>query len=204
MCRMMVVAALVLTGFVAAGCQSNRLRAESPARGGLASAPIETPRKLEYPAGGEGVIFESGPVFIAGQPTEESLRRMVREHGITVVINLRTQQEMENRERMPFDEAAVLREMGVDYVNVPLGRPDHMASPEKVDEVAAALEAHEGRALLHCASATRASHVWAAYLIRHRGVDPDRAIADAAMIQPNRPMYADLIGADITVKPAKR
>ncbi len=196
----MLPVALVV-GLALGGCASDRLRAAHPARGGLASAPIETPTKIEYPAGGEGVIVRAGPVFIAGQPTEESLRRLVKDEGITVVINLRGQKEMDDRKAVPFDEAAVLKELGVDYVHVPLGRPDHPATPAKVDQVAEALSQHQGKVLLHCASAGRASNMWAAYLIRHRGVSPEKAIADAALIQPNRPMYADLVGADVVVVP---
>jgi uncharacterized protein (TIGR01244 family) len=155
--------------------------------------------KIGYPAGGEGVIARSGPVFISGQPTEESLRRLVADEGITVVICLRGPKEMDDRAVVPFDEAAVLKELGVDYVHVPLSRPDHMATPEKVDQVAEALAKHEGKALLHCTVAGRASQMWAAYLIRHRGVDPETAIAEAGTIQPNRPMYADLVGGDVVV-----
>jgi uncharacterized protein (TIGR01244 family) len=189
----------LIVGAALGGCASNGLKSTHPARGGLASAPIEKPTKIEYPAGGEGVIARSGPVFISGQPTEESLRKLIADEGITVVINLRSPQEMEDRKSVPFDEAAVLKELGVDYVQVPLSRPDHPASPAKVDQVAAALATHQGKALMHCGVAGRASHMWAAYLIRHRGVDPEVAIAEAGTIQPNRPMYADLVGADVVV-----
>lgn len=189
------VVPVVIASLALGGCSAGRYAAAHRARGGLADAPAPAPTKVEYPAGGEGVIAESGPVFISGQPTEESLRRLVAEQGITVVINLRTPKEMDDRAVVPFDEAAVLRDMGVEYVHVPLGRPDHLATPAKVDAVAAALARHKGRALLHCTVAGRASHMWAAYLVRHRGVEPQAAIAQAAMIQPNTPMVVDLIGA---------
>lgn len=192
---------VTIIGLALGGCASNKLRAAQPAHGGLASAPIETPTKIEYPAGGEGVIAKSGPVFISGQPTEESLRRLIKDEGITVVICLRGPKEMDDRAVVPFDEAAVLKELGVDYVHVPLSRPDFQATPEKTDQVAAALASHEGHALLHCTVAGRASNMWAAYLMRHRGVPPQKALADAAQIQPNRPMYADLVGADVKLVP---
>jgi uncharacterized protein (TIGR01244 family) len=195
---------LVLWATLIGGCSSSRLASDAPAKGGLASAPLVPPAKIEYPAGGEGVIADAGSVIISGQPTEASLRHLVKEKGITLVINLRTPKEMDDRAVVPFDEAAVLKELGVDYVNVPLGRPDHPASPDKVDQVAAALAAHQGRALLHCTVAGRASHMWAAYLIRHRGVKPEVAVAEAASIQPNRPMYADLVGADVEIVPSSR
>lgn len=189
----------IVAGTMLAACSTGRMRAEHPVRGGVASAPIETPAKLEYPAGGSGVLARSGPVFIAGQPTEESLRTLIREHGITKVINLRSEKEMTDPDGPKFDEAAVLRDMGVTYAHIPLSRPDHPATPELLDRVAAEFAGQEAPVLLHCASAGRASHVWAAYLIRHRGVSPEKAVADAALIQPNRPMYADLIGADVRV-----
>jgi hypothetical protein len=36
--------------------------------------------------------------------------------GVTVVVNLRTPEEMADREAVPFDEEEVVRKAGMDYV----------------------------------------------------------------------------------------
>lgn len=74
------------------------------------------------------VIADVGPAYIAGQPTEDALRDMAAK-GIKTVINLRTQQEMDNRGAVPFDEAALLEELGMTYVHIPLGGPDTPYTP---------------------------------------------------------------------------
>src|SRR5262249_33296927 len=68
-------------------------------------------------------IADAGALLIAGQPTEAALREL-HDKGYTTVINLRTQQEMDNRKAVPFDEAALLKELKMTYVHIPLGGPD--------------------------------------------------------------------------------
>lgn len=119
-------------------------------------------------------IHREGRVFIGGQPGRATLQEMPA-RNVTCVVNLRTPTEMENRDRVPFDEAAVVDSLGVEYVWIPLGGDDFPYTPAAVDTFAAALERHEGPVLLHCTVAWRASHLWAAYLVRHQ----DWAIADA-------------------------
>ncbi len=124
--------------------------------------------------GFQGSIHRDGRVFIGGQPGRAALEEMPA-RNVTCVVNLRTPGEMENRDRVPFDEAAVVDSLGVEYVWIPLGGDDFPYTPAALDTFAAALERHDGPVLLHCTVAWRASHLWAAYLVRHQGW----AIADA-------------------------
>jgi uncharacterized protein (TIGR01244 family) len=118
-------------------------------------------------------------LFIAGQPTEKALRDL-KAKGVTTVINLRMPQEMA---QVGFDEAALLKELGMNYVHIPMrGTPEHPYGPKQLDEFAAALEAAQGKVLLHCTVAWRASHLWAAYLIRDRGVPVSDALAQTRRI----------------------
>ncbi len=106
-------------------------------------------------------------VFIAGQPTERALRAL-RARGVTTVVNLRSPPEME---RVSFDEAALVKSLGMTYVHLPMrGTADLPYEPTAVKAFAAAMQAAEGKVLLHCTIAWRASHLWAAYLIEERGV----------------------------------
>lgn len=138
------------------------------------------PEKLSTP-GFQGVIADAGSVYVAGQPTEQALRDLAAK-GVKTVINLRTQPEMDNRRAVPFDEAALLKELGVNYVHVPLGGPDTPYTPAAVDKVVEAIKAADGEVLLHCTVGWRASHMWAAYLMKEKGLSEEEAVKQASMI----------------------
>jgi len=123
--------------------------------------------------GFRGSIHREGRVYIAGQPAHYALLQLPARQVICVV-NLRTPSEMEDRERVPFDEAALVDSLGVRYVSIPLGGREYPYTPAAVDSFAVILDDHEGPVLLHCTVAWRASHLWAAYLVRHRNLSvPD-------------------------------
>jgi len=142
-------------------------------------------------------VFREGRVYLAGQPSEEALKRF-KELGVTAVINLRTPAEMENRERVPFEEAEVVREFGMEYVLIPLGGDDHPYTPEAVDDFAAALQRHSGPVLLHCTVAWRASYMWVAYLILKQDFPLDVALARGEAIAISPPPLQGLLGKDLT------
>jgi uncharacterized protein (TIGR01244 family) len=119
-------------------------------------------------------------VFISGQPTERALRDL-KAQGVTTVVNLRMPEEMSKR--VPFDEAALVKELGMEYVYLPMrGTPEFPYSPEKVKSFAAAMNGAKGKVLLHCTIAWRASHLWAAYLIQYRDVPVATALQQARSI----------------------
>jgi uncharacterized protein (TIGR01244 family) len=117
-------------------------------------------------------------LFIGGQPTEKALRDL-KAKGVTTVINLRMPEEMK---QIGFDEAALLKELGIKYVHIPAGGPENPYSPKQLDQFAAAIASADGKVLLHCTVAWRASHMWAAYLIRDRGVPVATALAQTRSI----------------------
>ncbi|HEV8448776.1 MAG TPA: sulfur transferase domain-containing protein [Gemmatimonadaceae bacterium] len=118
-------------------------------------------------------------VFIAGQPTEKGLGT-VHDRGVTTVVNLRSPQEMA---RIPFDEAKVVEKLGMKYVYIPMrGTPDFPYSPAALDTFAKVMKSANGKVLLHCTIAWRASHLWAAYLIRERGIPVKDALDNARAI----------------------
>jgi len=118
-------------------------------------------------------------MFIGGQPTEKALRDL-RTKGVTTIVNLRMPEEMA---RIGFDEAALVKELGIKYVYIPMrGTPDHPYGPKELDTFAATMASADGKVLLHCTIAWRASHLWAAYLIRDRKVPVADALAQTRMI----------------------
>ena len=114
-------------------------------------------------------------VFIAGQPTERGLREM-RGKGVTVVVNLRSAPEMK---RVGFDEEKLAASLGLKYVWLPM-RGTSEFTPKALQAFAAAMKEADGKVLLHCTVAWRASHLWAAYLIQ------ERHVADATAVQHGR------------------
>lgn len=128
-------------------------------------------------------------MFIGGQPTEKGLREL-RAKGVTTIVNLRMPDEMT---RVGFDEAALAKELGIQYVHLPMsGSPENPYGPKALDAFAATMASAEGKVLLHCTIAWRASHLWAAYLIRDRNVPVTTALAQARQInlRDERPMSA--------------
>ena len=118
-------------------------------------------------------------MFIAGQPTEKALRDL-RARGVTTIVNLRMPAEMA---RVGFDEAALAQELGMRYVHIPMnGSPENPYGPKALDTFAAAMASADGKVLLHCTVAWRASHLWAAYLIRVRKVPVTTALSQARQI----------------------
>lgn len=133
----------------------------------------------------EGTAFQAvearvgDDLFISGQPTEAGIRAL-HDQGVTTIVNLRTPPEMQ---RVPFDEAALAAQLGMKYVYLPVrGSGDFPYSPATVEKFAEALRQANGKVLLHCTVAWRASHLWAAYLIAKRGVAEDSALANARAI----------------------
>jgi uncharacterized protein (TIGR01244 family) len=119
-------------------------------------------------------------VFISGQPTERALRDL-RAQGVTTVVNLRTPEEMSKR--VPFDEAALVKNLGMEYVYLPMrGNAEFPYSPDALKSFAAAMSGAKGKVLLHCTIAWRASHLWAAYLIQYRNVPVAKALEQTRMI----------------------
>lgn len=152
--RLVVV---LLVGTLLPGCSASLHRAEI----GLASPVTDWD--------GLPTLFRSGKVHFGGQPTPDGLRT-ARERGIKVVVNLRSMGELEALE---FDEPALVAQLGMRYVSIPVTSATF--GPSDADRLKTVLTETPGPVLIHCASSGRVGAVWALYLHRHRGV----ALADA-------------------------
>jgi uncharacterized protein (TIGR01244 family) len=141
-------------------------------------------------------------LYIAGQPTEKALRDM-KALGVTTVINLRSPAEME---RIGFDEPKLIAELGMKYVYIPMrGTTELPYSPEALRRFTEAMQAADGKVLLHCTVAWRASHLWGAYLIQ-QGVPVADALAhtrainlmdDHRMSQSGRQPIEEFLGRSV-------
>jgi uncharacterized protein (TIGR01244 family) len=116
--------------------------------------------------------------FIAGQPTEKALREM-KAQGVTSIVNLRSPSEME---RVGYDEAKLIADLGMKYVYLPVrGDAQFPYTPETLAKFSETMRTAEGKVLLHCTVAWRASHLWGAYLIQ-QGVPEADALKHARAI----------------------
>jgi hypothetical protein len=62
------------------------------------------------------------------------------------------------------------------------GTAENPYGPRELDTFVTAMASADGKLLLHCTIAWRASHLWAAYLIRERNVAVATALAQARLI----------------------
>ncbi len=174
--NVMRLAAVAAMSAVTSGvCGAQRLTGPRPT--GDVPAPVSLDTRGQFQ---EKFASVGDDVFISGQPTERALRDL-RAQGVTTVVNLRTPEEMSTR--VPFDEAALVKNLGMEYVYVPVrGNAEFPYSLAAVKSFAAAMSGAKGKVLLHCTIAWRASHLWAAYLIQYRDVPVARALEQARMI----------------------
>lgn len=126
--------------------------------------------------------------LFASQPSEKDLAA-AKEAGVKRVITLRNPAEIK------WDEAQVVRELEMEFSQLPVEFPDGLTS-DKLDQVCIALEDAEGKpALLHCGSAIRVGAVWMAYRATRQGVALEQAQAEAEAIGLKSPEAIDAVKA---------
>ena len=169
-----------------------------------AAAKLTQPGELDAAALGYNLhAWQLGDVTVAGQPTQERLERFISDGG-TLVVNIRTPQEMADRQRLPLDEEAVVRSNGAEYLFIPLGgqKEEFPFTTKATDEFLAALERHKGqKVLMHCHVGYRASHLWAAALVRSGRATPDTAHALAQKMLFGNIPFEGLSGTKVHFEP---
>ena len=116
-----------------------------------------------------GTVSPVDGITSAGQPDEAALE-VFADSGYATVIDLRGEGEDRG-----FDEAAVVEELGLHYVTLPIASGGEITfdNARKLDEL---LQAYPGPVLVHCASGNR---VGALLALRASlgGADDEKAIA---------------------------
>ncbi|MCB9059464.1 MAG: dual specificity protein phosphatase family protein [Calditrichae bacterium] len=158
---------------------------------------VEFPQKLDQ-KGFRGIIAKSGNLYISGQPDDSSFS-WLKQQGVRTIINLRTDQEMNNRDYVPFDEKALLENLGLSYIHIPLGGENNPYTPQALNTFAESIDKAEGKVLLHCTVAWRASHMWAAYLVKYKGFSTEKAIEYAKAINFGELPIEGLLGNKVKI-----
>lgn len=162
------------------------------ARGG--DGGIREAKNVEVMFGGAWKTAQG--VYVTGQPTEETLRALAAD-GLKMVICLRTARELSDRKALPFDEAALAKELAIEFVHVPLGGGMWTYSPEALARVEDALARAQGNALLHCTVGWRASLMWAAHRASRGGLPMDEAMEEARAMALGTDQIGALLGKRI-------
>lgn len=162
---------------------------------------VRPPAKIEQTGEYTNGAWDVGLAILAGQPTEATLRKL-KEKGYTLVVNFRTPSEMANRQYVPFDEEALLKELGIKYVHIPMGGQtgEYAYGPHTIAKLAEATKGHEGKALVHCTVGWRASYAWTAYIHKHQGLTLDEAVRHGQAMEVSS-FLEKLLGTDIAYTP---
>jgi len=167
------------------------------------SAIAEVPQMLDI-KGFRGGIAKVGDLYIAGQPLSEAVLVDLKAEGVTTVINLRIDEEMENPKSTPIDEAGILARLDLKYIHIPSGGEKHPFSPATLDQFASALEQSEGKVLLHCNSARRATHIWVAYLLKYKNMPLDEALGYGRAVNFGATPFEGYLAGEIDFKYEKK
>lgn len=158
--RKTVVLCLGIAGLLAASgcaCQRCATTEEPPTTAAAEPEPIE--------------VHQWDRWRIAGQPMPADYDRQAKA-GTTMVINLRTQPEID---RLDFDPRQQVESRGMEYVAIPMGG-DEGYTPEQLEAFTQAIDGVDGPILIHCASGGRARYLWAAYFVEEQSIPLNEAM----------------------------
>ncbi len=164
----------------------------SPAR--VASAPAAAPVAATDTRPFLDRALRDGEVYIAAQPAAADFAA-IRAAGVTRVFNLRTDDEMRTA---GIDGAALASTHGMRYAASPVAGAAGF-TPEVLEAFAREMESGSGPMLLHCASGARAGNLYAAWLVRYRGLTPAEAMARVAPLGLWPTPMERLLGQKLTI-----
>jgi protein tyrosine phosphatase (PTP) superfamily phosphohydrolase (DUF442 family) len=101
-------------------------------------------------------------VITGGQPTADQLKSAAEE-GFNTVVNLATE-----RPDSPFDEASLVRSLGMAYYHIPVEWDHPKASDFEAFE-GLVQQLGTGKTLIHCAANFRVTAFYSLYAMKHLG-----------------------------------
>jgi protein tyrosine phosphatase (PTP) superfamily phosphohydrolase (DUF442 family) len=114
-------------------------------------------------------------VVSGGQPTAQQLKAL-KEAGGNIVLDLRDPMELR-----PVDEAALVRELGMEYVNIPVRAGS--LDDSTLEHILAVLRGARDRTVFfHCGSGSRVGGALIPYFILDQGLEEQDAVDQAMRV----------------------
>jgi uncharacterized protein (TIGR01244 family) len=156
-----IVAAAALACAAACSVETN----EGGAKATAGTPSVET---TEIP--GVGTVRKVGDdLLFAGQPSPDGIRTLAGQ-GVRTVLNTRGEGELD------WDEAALVSELGLTYVTIPMAYPIESIPDEWVARFDEVMADADRPVLLHCSSGNRVAGLWAVWLAERKDVPDDEAL----------------------------
>ncbi|MCB1663137.1 MAG: hypothetical protein H6995_07605 [Pseudomonadales bacterium] len=131
------------------------------------SYTVPEPKPYQLENLNKGAI--AGDLVIASQPSQEALAHFAGQ-GYRTVISTRSEDEID------WDEAALVKELGMEYFQVPMPKSLNAISDTQVKQLNLALKNSKKPILLHSGSANRAASLWTVWLVEVKGVATQEAL----------------------------
>lgn len=162
-------------------------------------------RKFEIPKSPKEIIlldsatylYEVGDFFISGQPND-SIYIALQNRDLNLIINLRTQEEIEIIKEEGFDEIAFLDSLNIPYYNIPMSAESGY-DKETIQKINDIILLHKGNIMIHCRTAGRATYVWMAWLINYQELSVNKAITLGKQMR-FRFYFEDLLGYELSLE----
>lgn len=145
-------------------------------------------------------LYKAGDIYLGGQPEEKTLDSLA-EAGVTLIINIRTNQEVMTHDKEAYPEEDYVKEIGLKYIQIPIGG-DAGYTPEAIARIDHAIGETQGKVLIHCRSAVRATLAWMAWLVRYRDFSLDKAVELGKKARFSFPLE-DLLGFPVSFQKAE-
>ena len=162
-------------------------------------------RKFEIPKSPKEIIlldsatylYKVGDFFISGQPND-SIYIALQNRDLNLIINLRTQEEIEIIKEEGFDEIAFLDSLNIPYYNIPMSAESGY-DKETIQKINDIILLHKGNIMIHCRTAGRATYVWMAWLINYQELSVNKAITLGKQMR-FRFYFEDLLGYELSLE----
>ncbi|MGQ8337372.1 fused DSP-PTPase phosphatase/NAD kinase-like protein [Sunxiuqinia sp. A32] len=142
-------------------------------------------------------LYQWGDMFLGGQPNLETMK-MLHKKGVDLIINLRSEDEMEEFAESAFNEEQMAQQLGMKYLSVPVSGYQSY-SPETVKKFNQAINTPHTNVFIHCRSCGRVTQIMMAYLVKYKGYSLDDAVAIGKKLKYQSTLEM-LLGQDISMK----
>ncbi len=139
-------------------------------------------------------LFKSDNMFFSGQPNLETFE-WLKDQGVDLVINLRTEGENEDFAEEAFNEEEMVAKLKMKYVSLPVSGYDGY-TPENLEKFAEAMNGKYKKVLIHCGSAGRVTNFMMAYMVEYENYALSDAIEFGKQIKFSFPLE-DLLSKEI-------